>query len=107
MEKMDKARQELENLPISFSDEPQTKLLGVCNDFVSELSEYVNGATSRQDFLKELMRICRNLSCEIKKTKPYFEIPSKSHAPGIPTETTVPESKTAKGGTWFSHQVIC
>jgi hypothetical protein len=80
MEKMDQAREELDGLPPTLSDAPQTKLLALFYDFVSELSEYINGSVGHSEFLRDFLGICKKLALEIGETRPKFEVPCKTSA---------------------------
>jgi hypothetical protein len=71
-DKMDEFREKLEDLPPSISHAPQAELLARCNNFVSELTGYVNGL--HPGFLKDLSEIYEGLATEITETKPNFEI---------------------------------
>jgi len=71
-------QQRLEQLPHSFVDEPQTKLLALCNDFVSELAEHAVGSPRHPGFLSDLHQVFRNLSAEIRRTRPKFDVPKRS-----------------------------
>jgi len=76
-------QQQLEQLPPSFVDEPQTKLLALCNDFVSELGEHAVGSPRHPAFLSDLHQLFRKLSAEIRRTRPQFEVPKISLTPGV------------------------
>jgi hypothetical protein len=68
----------LDRLPQSFSDEPQTKLLSLCADFVLEIGEHTKGDTNHPKFLQDLHEEFQKLAEEIVDTKPNFGIKPKS-----------------------------
>jgi hypothetical protein len=76
-------QQSLEDLPLSFSEEPQTKLLALCNRFVSELGEHINGTTRHPEFLSKLYEHFGKLSHQIRGTRPDFNVTKSSTLPHL------------------------
>jgi len=80
----------LDRLPQSFSDDPQTKLLGLCGDFVSEIGEHASGTPKHPKFLKDLHQLFWKLSKEIAQTQPIFDIPTKEQTAIAPSPLYIP-----------------
>lgn len=87
---MREVQDELDGLPVSFSDHPQARLLGLCADFVSEIDEYTNGSTNQPKFLQDMHDEFWKLAKEIVATRPTFEITPKSTTHGVIISTAPP-----------------
>jgi hypothetical protein len=107
----------LDRLPQLFSDDPQTKLLALCSDFVSEIGDHASGTPKHPKFLKDLYQLFRKLSKEIDETRQIFDIPTKEQTatasspiciptfdlippapPGLPSDNTRSERKKTPAG---------
>jgi hypothetical protein len=88
----------LDRLPQSFSDDPQTKLLALCSDFASELSKHANGNQKHPEFLQGLHKRFRELTGKIAKTRPTFDIPTKVNILGLPALAPLPGENNRSEG---------
>jgi hypothetical protein len=64
----------LDCLPPSFSDNPQAKLLGVCDAFFTAIDQHTNGSRKHPKFLQVMHDGFWKLAKEIVATRPSFEI---------------------------------
>ena len=75
------SRKEVEDkiaaLPESFAAEPQTKLLGLCTEFIDEIKSYAVGATSHGALFREMTAIFRQFRNRLHRTVPTFDISSE------------------------------
>lgn len=89
----------LDCLPQSFSDDPQTKLLGLCADFAFEIGQHTKGDSDHAKFLQDLHNEFQKFAKEIAETKPNFEIKPKSAEPIIGLPIALPPPPMSMGVT--------
>jgi hypothetical protein len=80
---MRKVQDDLDGLPLSFSDNPQAKLLSLCADFISEIDQNTNGSPNQPTFFQDIDKEFWKFNKEIMSTRVGFEISPGSTQPAI------------------------
>lgn len=86
---MQEVQEDLDRLPLSFSDNPQARLLGICDGFVLEIDQHTNGSPKHPEYLQDMHDEFLKLAEAIRATRPTFEIrPHSTPEPPSSVEVT-------------------
>jgi len=82
-------QKDLDNLPESFEDSPQAKILHLCGVFNTEIDAYATAMPKHTSFFRDFEFLFTILKDKLRATRPNFEIVEPDESKGNETPAQV------------------